>query len=404
MSKRLIAWVIAFVLTVAATGTASAQQNDCYRYDFATVQVITRLRETSSFDSPVVNRARPGDGFNVIGSRQGGGGCWVETSAGWLHHETVSAVPIATATPTATPLGESCYSHDGVTVKRDTGIKESYSFTSRVVKDAVAGERFAVTGSRLRGIDCWLQTSAGWLHSANVRPDTPPTPVAIATQTPTLTPTFIATGCYDARSAYVSGTMNIRASHGTGSEVVGQAVAGDAYQILQSVQGDNYCWLKIPAGWMALTGRVSTTIPAAGLPRIQGDATFVDKISAGFEYLKDHAPNWFLYVTKPSYTIAPAPLGESTSYTYGAQQRMTIHVRHLSPLINLASVLAHEACHLYQHERGVRIKRWDKEGHVNVEKECIEVQVELIEEIHPGHWTIAQYEQELAKPWLEWDL
>ena len=69
-------------------------------------------------------------------------------------------------------------------------------------------------------------------------------------------------GCYHYRIALVSDTMNIRQSHSAGSPVVRRAVAGESFAVSSSTQGVTYCWLNIPAGWLAWTVRVSGSQPA----------------------------------------------------------------------------------------------------------------------------------------------
>ena len=70
------------------------------------------------------------------------------------------------------------------------------------------------------------------------------------------------TPCFGYSVAYVSGPMNIRESHSLGSQIVRKAAAGQSFSVSSSTRGDSYCWLSIPAGWMAWTSRVSASQPA----------------------------------------------------------------------------------------------------------------------------------------------
>lgn len=69
--------------------------------------------------------------------------------------------------------------------------------------------------------------------------------------------------CYRHQVAYVSAPMNIRQSHNTGSQIVRKAAAGASFSISSSTQGETYCWLNVPDGWMAWTSRVSA-VPTGG--------------------------------------------------------------------------------------------------------------------------------------------
>ena len=71
--------------------------------------------------------------------------------------------------------------------------------------------------------------------------------------------------CFRGSIAYVSAPMNIRQSYSTDSPVVGSAAAGDSFTVSSSTRGSRLCWLNIPSGWMAWTGRVSAN-PPGGAP------------------------------------------------------------------------------------------------------------------------------------------
>lgn len=303
---------------------------------------------------------------------------------------------------------EKCLAQGIITVQVITRIRDNYGWSSQILRGARPGDTFEILQTVQDADGCWIETSDGWLHGHTVSADTGSTRNVVTQNTDggvqSETPTSTAQpGCYDESIAYVHATMNIRSAASADAERVAQAHAGDVFVVTDSVQGEHYCWLEISAGWMAQTGRIRSELPAASLPRIDGNAAFVEQIQAGLDYLKDEALEWYLYVIKPSYTIRPAPTGETTTYMYPSERRMEVLERHLTPPINLASVMAHEVCHLYQQERGVRVRIWDEEGRVRVEKECIRVQIDLITAIEPDHWTIPLYEEQLAKPWRDWD-
>ncbi len=71
--------------------------------------------------------------------------------------------------------------------------------------------------------------------------------------------------CFASDTAYVTGTMNMRAEASVNSAKVGSAQPG-AYAVSDSAQGGTYCWLQISGGWIAKTDLVSAAQPNSGAP------------------------------------------------------------------------------------------------------------------------------------------
>ena len=95
------------------------------------------------------------------------------------------------------------------------------------------------------------------------------TPVPTATQPlPTLTPAE--TSCYRHQQAWITGAMNVREQPGINARKVGSAGTGESFPVLESRQGDTYCWLRISRGWMAQTAFVSATKPQQPVPSSAG--------------------------------------------------------------------------------------------------------------------------------------
>ena len=67
--------------------------------------------------------------------------------------------------------------------------------------------------------------------------------------------------CYSGDMAYLAGNMKIRENPTTSSSVVVIVGAGDSFEVEQSVQGEEWCWLEVELGWMAKTFRVQPTMP-----------------------------------------------------------------------------------------------------------------------------------------------
>ena len=202
-----------------------------------------------------------------------------------------------------------CYPFIGATTTRQTVIRRSYNNVNRVGL-APRGLTFQVERSVRYGGKCWVKSSKGWMDSKDVL-------MAIITPTQTLMPTptaiptataipIVATeppGCYSENRAYVSGHMNIRASHTTSSGIVSTAKRGDVFEVSESRRGRTYCWLNIELGWMAQTSIVHGSMPLSLLPRLEGSSLFRKQISGGLNYLWQLAPHWFWYVADNVWSI-----------------------------------------------------------------------------------------------------
>ena len=100
------------------------------------------------------------------------------------------------------------------------------------------------------------------------------TPLPTATDVPptsTTVPTVAARPCYGEKQAWVTGEMNVRERPTVSSNKAGTAQAGESFEVLESRQGETYCWLKISRGWMAKTELVSRTKPEQRIPSSAGN-------------------------------------------------------------------------------------------------------------------------------------
>ena len=113
---------------------------------------------------------------------------------------------------------------------------------------------------------------------------------------------------------------------------------------------------------MAVTSYVHGSMPSSLLPRIEGSNSFRRQIRDGFNYLWDEAPKWFWYVVDNVRSIGPSPPGEERSTARGSTKHVTIFAGHLPLMMERASVLVHEACHMVQFDRGERIRWFDLDG------------------------------------------
>lgn len=230
--------------------------------------------------------------------------------------------------------------------------------------------------------NCWLRIDRGWIRDDHVQPN------KSRQSTRTNTTSSTQTKCYSASKAYITGAMNIRSGPGTSNRKVGSAHTGESFSVSRSQRGGEYCWLKVNKGWIAKTGRVSSTKPVveaaktcAGIPPLNGART--DRIRRAFDYLCKNAPNWFAYATssRPSSISDDPKLPGGRAYPNG--RRIGINTNAYPIIMVLASVIVHESCHIHQFNEG----RWRGGSPLDVEVECHNKQLDFVRQVAPnGEW------------------
>ena len=167
------------------------------------------------------------------------------------------------AAAAAQTASESCSSRTTAYVRAPSTIRESPSHTSASVRSTTRGEQLDFLASQRRGPWCWLQVDDGWMVENGLALSAQPVSAEEPASTVSAGTTVASGGsCFSGNVAYISGSMNIRASATTSSAVSGSARAGDELAVSESRRGQTWCWLKVNRGWMAKTSRVHTQRPA----------------------------------------------------------------------------------------------------------------------------------------------
>ncbi len=219
--------------------------------------------------------------------------------------------------------------------------------------------------------------------TATPEPTATPTAILEPTVTPTVTPTPVPQ-CYEHEWAYLTGSMNIRERPTVNSNKAGATEQGESYRVVETHEGDSYCWLKISRGWIAHISFVSPDI-ADILPTIQGDDWFTSRVIQAFQYMHDRSSKWFKYTAPKIRTV----VADSGLEREEVNARVLVDRRHVS--INpiyvrrdssamLASTLVHEACHVHQWDRGERYL-----VSFLAEPECYDIQADALSAMSPGH-------------------
>ncbi len=187
-----------------------------------------------------------------------------------------------------------------------------------------------------------------------------------------------AASCYAPKLAYIVYSMNIRQLPTTESDIVDIQYANTEITVLGSLQGEKWCWLQMDVGWIANTGRVSEKKPVVtatpiietatseldtaqyinreGIPPIYGDETFIDAVTAAFNFLRNNKPSWFDYVSIIDDVKLAPHLCRGGLACAGWPYKVIFFSDWFQyngyNVPSIASILIHEACHFYQWRDG----------------------------------------------------
>ncbi|MCY4073419.1 MAG: excalibur calcium-binding domain-containing protein [Chloroflexi bacterium] len=167
---------------------------------------------------------------------------------------------IAPANTVSAPTSnEGCFASDTARVTGAMNIRSQASISSAKIGLAQPGS-FAVLESAQGASYCWLNIGRGWIAKTSLVSAAPSASQPVRQQ-----PSARAQACFLYDTAYLTGAMNIRAQASVNSEKVGLAQPG-SYAVVESAQGEAYCWVHINSGWIAKTLRVSGTKPVSSRP------------------------------------------------------------------------------------------------------------------------------------------
>ncbi len=322
-------------------------------------------------------------------------------------------------TTQAAAQSDRCFSHEALHTTRSVDIRSDDSYFARYIAKTERNKIYTVITSKKAALfdSCWIEIGDGWLlrrsDSSVIKPGAfeERSPARRSTTEQNASPTPIPSRCYSYSTAYVTGSINIRSGPGVGNSKVGSANTGESFTVSSSQRNGDYCWLKISRGWIAKTGRVSASKPAATEAtnsnifanlNVQGPSSFKSAINKALSLLKNRAPEWYRYVTAKKTTISPNT--RQWPYTVSFSE-LSINTRNITNIWIgsthdkdtgiLAGVLIHEMCHVYQRDEGRHQGRNDQ---IKREVECMELQVEAMQQASPGHWFIRKIQDLLRNP------
>jgi uncharacterized protein YgiM (DUF1202 family) len=312
----------------------------------------TGIRDEASHRGQLVRYATPWQPLAVIGSHRQGPWCWLQVSDGWLIDSALllSSTPRDTSNTRANSVIGSCYAGDKAYIKGPMNIRASATTESSVVGKANAGQFFHVSRSRQGANWCWLKVSVGWMANTS----------RVQSTKWTLSDAAAAYASRQTEQAPISDVDNCCF---VDRECRSDAEWTDGYWALQTGQ--------CTAGARSVTstqpvGPWDSSERTLSRPIIEGSEWFVYGINNTLDLMQRSAPEWYNYVLNAADKIVEsfneAKYGSHAStvstangpirwINYGAGA-LSCYQGSLCR-VSVASILAHEACHIHQYWGGV---------------------------------------------------
>ncbi len=288
-------------------------------------------------------------------------------------------------------FSENCYPYKEAHVSPSANkisIREEANILSARIRFVDPGEVLKVLQYKYT-TTCWIQTTAGWMIYDRISISGTPFENTASQSKEDTEPR-----CFLYRFAYITGSMNIRNNPNPRGAIVTQSQRGDYYQVAETKNGDSWCWMRITGGWMAVTESVSNDIRDI-LPPITGEDWLEHKVTQAFKYISVRSPEWFEYTLLKIRKVIGDETIESAAGVIASTGVVQIfsgdYIRHTRTAV-LAGTLIHEACHIHQWDRGMRVLiNWE------AEKECYGIEALALSHIASGdphiEWALCMSEK-----------
>ena len=356
MARTFAGCILLFMLGMTiSTPLAQDSVEPCSPRDVVYPLVKSAILDEASYTGVRVRHAAAGERLDIIGSKRFGPWCWLQVSDGWLidSARALSSEPPDTVTAPPSASAPGCYEGEKAYVVGNMNIRAGASTRSQVVAHVDAGDFFTVSNSILDLSWCWLKIDLGWLaNTSRVLATKPARLVATASAAPSaIQPANIDNCCFVDRQCATDQEW------------------GDGFWAYQR----NEC---------GAPEQTSSPLPSdLSRPRIEGSPEFVRFITDTLDLLAVGSTRWYRYVVDQTNVIIEGDPGDPRdcgANVYASARRVTVqsdcqtfldaHIAnpYRGNLINMASILAHEACHVYHHDHG----KTYPEGLVREELEC----------------------------------
>ena len=182
------------------------------------------------------------------------------------------------------------------------------------------------------------------------------------------------------------GRNNLRSCAGLGCRVVETVSVGTVLEVV----GEYNRWLKINrngeevwmANWIDYT-RVDPSQSKHPGVIIEGSEDFIAWVEAALDMLKDNAPEWYVYADNGLNKVVEHldSVGVDVERKIFYYHRRTPEVDFNRDVVWLATVLVHEACHVYRDQAG--FPYGTVEEAFREEVVCQQIQIDSLKDIDP---------------------
>ena len=180
------------------------------------------------------------------------------------------------------------------------------------------------------------------------------------------------------------GRNNLRSCAGFGCRVVETAPVGTVLEVV----GEYNRWLKINHNgaevWMANWIDYSRVEPSQKHPGviIEGSEDFIIWVEAALDLLKSNAPEWYVYTDNGlNKVIEDLDIGVDTERKIFYYHPRNPEIDFNGDVVWLATVLVHEACHVYRYQAG--FPYGTVEERFREEVICQQIQIDSLKAIDP---------------------
>ena len=191
------------------------------------------------------------------------------------------------------------------------------------------------------------------------------------------------------------GRNNLRNCAGFGCRVVETVPVGTVLEVV----GEDNRWLKINrngaevwmANWIDYT-RVEPSQSRHPGVIIEGSEDFIAWVEASLDLLKDSAPEWYVYADNGLNKVVEHldSVGVNTRRKIFYYTRRNPEIDFAYDVVWLATVLVHEACHVYRDQAG--FPYGTVEEAFREEVVCQQIQIDSLRDIDPqGRHGIEEY-------------
>ncbi len=333
--------LLSAVLPLVAEPPA-ASASGCFLSEIISTGAPATIRDEPRTGGAVVRHTSAGESLNIISSQRSNGGCWLQTSEGWLIDNSLvtsdsfsfEAGTEATLVDEMDTQRPTCFEGPWAFINGPMNIRQSPTTSSPVVARGQPGDAFTVFRQNAGVVWCWLEISKGWMAVTARVHATGPKMLDFTDAKTRTEQSGIDNCCFVDRQCT------------TEPEWI------DGHQAYQTEQ---CAAVQLPA-----------VVPSSR-PRIEGLESFVVVVRETLNLMERKTPEIYQYVVSATSVIkehGPDRCDWGLAYVDSGTTSLgscLAHGQFPTPLYVVAAYLAHEACHHHGDDINMETGEFDHE-------------------------------------------